>query len=673
MNAIYRLIWSKVANAWVAVAESTRTHTKSSSAGVASLSVALSITVLSPLAHGAPANGVVVSGSASVVQSGATTTINQTSKNVSLNWNSFNIGSGETVNFLQPTATSLAINHITGGSATRILGNINANGQLYLINPGGILFGQSAQVNVGGLIASSLDLVGEGEGTVHKFSGTGSGSIVNQGTLRAANGGYIGLLGNQVSNQGTVTARLGTVALAAGSAVTLTFNEASLVNIQVDKSTFDTLVENKSVIVADGGLVLMSAGARDSLLGNITNNSGIIEARSVENRNGRIVLSLSGPSGKTSITGTIDASSATSSGGTIAVGGNAIELTGAKLDASGALGGGSITVGGGLHGQAIADSTTANSVTVDAASTLSAASNAGGNGGQVVVWSNQHTRFDGSIDAQAKGNSGNGGNAEVSSAGVLDYRGNTNLLALAGTTGTLLLDPYDLTISGSPSSGVSGSAASGNSSILNTDTLQSNLASASVVVSTGSSGTQSGNITVADRVQWNAATTLTLNAAGSIAINAPVVTTSTSGGLTLTAGAGQTISATGAVNVGVFTLTQGNWIQNTASLPEFTAGSFTVGSTASFLRASGGTGAAATPWLLSDIYGLQGMGTSTAYLAGNYALAANIDASTTGTWNGNAGFAPVGSSSTPFTGTLKGQNYSILNLSINQPSLTTGI
>ncbi|MGI4847409.1 MAG: beta strand repeat-containing protein [Janthinobacterium lividum] len=671
MNAIYRLIWSKVANAWIAVAECSRTDSKGSRAGVASLSVALSITALSmTAAQAAPAGGVVVAGSAAIAVSDNVTTVNQTSRNVSLNWTGFNVGSSETVNFIQPSATALAINRITGG-ASQILGKVNANGQLYLINPSGILFGQSAQVNAGGLVASSLDLAGEGEGSSHIFSGPGRGSIINQGTLHAANGGYVGLLGNQVSNQGVIAAHMGTVALAGGSAITLSFSEGSLVKVQVDKSAFEALVENKGIVVADGGLVLLSAGARESLLDNLVNNSGVIEARGVENRNGKIVLSSAGAKGKTSVSGTLDVSSAAGAGGTIAVGGTAIELTGATLDASGSTGGGSITVGGGFQGLAVDGSTTSETVSADGGSVLRASAANSGDGGQVVVWSNRSTRFDGNIDGQALGSSGNGGSAEVSSAGVLDYRGLTRLLSNTGVTGSLLLDPYDLTISGAASSNVSGSSASGNSSILSSTTLESNLAGASVTVSTGSSGAQSGNITVADRVQWGANTTLTLSAAGAIAINAPVV--NGGGGLTLNAGSGQTISASGNIYVGQFTLSQGNWIQNTAILPPFFAGSFTVGSNASFLRAIGGTGTLGTPWLLTDIYGVQGMGTSSAYLAGNYALAGNIDASSTSNWNGGSGFTSIGPLGTPFTGTLSGHNYGIVNLTINQPNTTTGI
>ncbi|MGI4938615.1 MAG: filamentous hemagglutinin N-terminal domain-containing protein [Janthinobacterium lividum] len=676
MNAIYRLIWSRVAHGWIAVAECHRRAGKGQrTAALCQSALLVAVTtaaVLAP-AHAGPTDGVVSTGSAAISQSGSTTTITQSSRNVSLNWGSFNVGSGETVNFVQPSTTALAINRITGGSASQIMGSINANGQLYLINPSGMLFGQSAQVNVGGLVASALDVSGEGDGASRKFSGPGTGSIINHGTLRAASGGYIALLGNQVSNQGVAIAHLGSVTLAGGNAVTLVFSDNSLVNVQVDRSTFDTLVENRGLIVADGGMVLMSAGMRESLFDNAANNSGIIQARGVENRNGRIVLTSGGANGKTTAGGTLDVSSDNGSGGSIAVGGAAIAVTGALLNASGTTGAGSITVGGGFHGQEVAGSTTAESVVIDGASSLRARSGASGDGGQVAVWSRRMTRFEGSIDAQAAGASGNGGSAEVSSAGQLDYRGNTNLLSAHGRTGTLLLDPYDITISTSADSNSSGFTATAENSNLNTVVLANALNSANVTVSTGASGSQAGNITVADPFVWTGATTLTLNAAGAIAINAPITASAAAGGLLLSAGAGQAITASAAINVGSFTISQGNWLQNSASLPGFSAGTFSIGNAATFQRMAGGNGQLATPFLLTDIYGLQGLNSMPSLLSANFALAGNIDASTTSGWNGGAGFMPIGSSGAPFTGSLNGRNYALVNLTINRPALTTGV
>uniref|UniRef100_UPI0006C7CB34 YDG domain-containing protein n=1 Tax=Neptunomonas antarctica TaxID=619304 RepID=UPI0006C7CB34 len=305
LNHLYRLVWSKTQGAWIAVAETTRGQGKGSSRKLLVAVVGLS----SALAQASPEGGLVVSGTGSIAQSGATTTITQTTRNLSLNWDSFNIAARETVTFNQPSAAAIAVNRIMDSNGTQILGNLNANGQVYLINPNGILFGQNAQVNVGALVASTLDLDDASlNSDSRSFSGAGTGSVINQGTINAADGGYVALLGNSISNQGTITAPGGSVALGAGSAVTLTFADNSLVQMQVDESLLDNLADNGGLIQANGGRVLLSAGARDSLLASVVNNTGVIEARSVENHDGVIVLLGGMAAGTTKVAGTLDAS-----------------------------------------------------------------------------------------------------------------------------------------------------------------------------------------------------------------------------------------------------------------------------------------------------------------------------------------------------------------------------
>jgi len=254
-----------------------------------------------------PTGGHIVSGSGHITQAGDTTDIVQTSPDLFLSWLSFNVGSQDTVNFVQPSSSAIAVNRILGSNGSEILGHLSANGEVWLVNPNGIVFGEGAEVNVGGLIASTLSDVTL-SGNTASFSGNGTGSIVNEGTITAANGGYVALLGNHVGNEGTITARLGTVALGAGSAATLTFSGASLVRMQVDESTLNTLAENGGVIQADGGTVIMSAGAKDALLASVVNNTGVIEARTVENHDGTIELLGGMAAGTVNVGGTLDAS-----------------------------------------------------------------------------------------------------------------------------------------------------------------------------------------------------------------------------------------------------------------------------------------------------------------------------------------------------------------------------
>ena len=163
---------------------------------------------------------------------------------------------------MQPSANAIAVNRIFDTNGTQILGHLNANGQVFLINPNGILFGRGAEVNVGGLVATTLELseaslVSDAR-TFSANSANSAASVVNEGTITAAPGGYVALLGNHVDNRGSISAQLGTVSLAAGSAGTLTFSKNSLVRVQVDQSVWRSVAENGGVIRADGGQVIMT-------------------------------------------------------------------------------------------------------------------------------------------------------------------------------------------------------------------------------------------------------------------------------------------------------------------------------------------------------------------------------------------------------------------------------
>src|SRR6202161_1399936 len=150
---------------------------------------------------GGPSGGKVIGGSGSIAQSGEVTTITQDSARLSLTWTSFNIAPQQTVDFVQPSSSAIAVNRIFDTNGTQILGHLNANGQVFLINPNGILFGPGAEVNVGGLVAATLDLNDASLDTnARSFTGSSSASVVNEGTINAAAGGYVALLGSHFSN-----------------------------------------------------------------------------------------------------------------------------------------------------------------------------------------------------------------------------------------------------------------------------------------------------------------------------------------------------------------------------------------------------------------------------------------------------------------------------------------
>ncbi|MGZ9713152.1 YDG domain-containing protein [Glaciimonas sp. GNP009] len=336
MNNIYRLVWNRAINQWVVACEFARSTQRGASctrrAGTSLRSAIPMLSLLSislglaGIVQAAPFGGQITAGTGTINQAASTTTIQQSSQNLSLNWQGFNVAANEAVNFVQPGSNSIAVNRIQSSTASQILGHLNANGQVWLINPNGILFGHNAQVNVGGLVASTLNVSDNALGSSSvSFSGSGTGSIINKGTITAASGGYVALIGNTVSNQGVISATLGTVALGGGSAETLTFSGDKLVHLQVDQSTLDNLAENKQLIQADGGQVTMTAGAKDTVLASVVNNTGVIYARTVNDHNGVITLLGGMQSGQVNVGGTLDASAP--NGGN----GGAIETSAAQV------------------------------------------------------------------------------------------------------------------------------------------------------------------------------------------------------------------------------------------------------------------------------------------------------------------------------------------------------
>lgn len=278
-----------------------------STAAACALATAPDVTRANPL------DGQVVSGQVDIASAGNLMTINQYTLAAIVNWRSFSIAPGEIVNFNQPTPYSTILNRVVGNEKSVIEGAMYANGQVFLVNSAGILFSKGAQVNVGGLVASTLDISNaDFNAGKYVFSGNSTGSVVNQGTITANPGGYVALLGNNVSNEGVIEATLGTVALASGENVTLNFGGNSLVDVTVNKGTLNALVENKGAIKADGGRVVLTARAADALLSAQVNNTGVIQARTMADlmggpsRTGAIKLAAIG--GKVRVGGRLDAS-----------------------------------------------------------------------------------------------------------------------------------------------------------------------------------------------------------------------------------------------------------------------------------------------------------------------------------------------------------------------------
>ncbi|MGN6530108.1 MAG: two-partner secretion domain-containing protein, partial [Burkholderiaceae bacterium] len=561
-NKSFRLVWSAARSAWVAVAETARGRGKAGrrrrtgAARAAVLGTGLAAatafaappSTTPPAATQLPTGGQVVAGQAALAQSGATLTVTQSSSRAAIDWQTFDLGAQARIDFRQPDANAVTLNRVLATDGSRIFGRISAPGQVFLLNPNGVLFGATAQVDVGGLVASTLSLSDAdfmaGRATFGADGAAGTGAIVNDGTLAAKAGGYVALLAPQVRNEGVIVATEGTVALAAGDQVTLQFGGTRPIAVQVDRAAVDALVANGRAIRADGGLVVMSARSASALLDTVVADTGTVSADTLAEHGGRIVLE-GGGRGVVEVAGTLQArgTAAGTTGGTVLVTGDRIHVQdGARLDASGTAGGGSVLVGGGWHGApAIAQ---ASATVVDPGAILDASATRRGNGGTVEAWSDVAdasgvTRAEGTFLAQGGPQGGDGGRIETSGHWLDTATARGGAAAAQGAPGSWLFDPYDVSIVSGGSANASQSGGlwtpTGSSSQIQNTQIQALLeAGTSVTVTTGSSGSELGDISVLapiSKTTGAADVTLTLRAANTIAVEQPIANTGGGGKL----------------------------------------------------------------------------------------------------------------------------------------------
>ncbi len=504
---------------------------------------------LHPLvAYANPQGGTVSGGSATINQSGNTVTINQTSNKSIIDWNSFNIGSGETTVFNQPGSSSIALNRVHDANPSQILGQLTANGHIILVNPNGVFFGKGSQIDVSGLIATTANISNADfmNGSMNfNQPGNPNASIINQGTITAGNAGLVGFIAPQVQNDGVITAKLGKVALASGDTFTLDMAGDNLISVAVSDAVNKELAANSGTIAADGGTVTMTAAAARSVVDSLVSNSGVVQADSIQNVNGRIVLAAGSNGGASQVvnSGTISASGKASgqNGGDITVTGDNVDLTPTSvIDASGDAGGGSVKVGGGFHGQGTTQ--TAQNTTVEAGSTIDASAITSGNGGNVAVWSNNNTIFAGQINANGGATSGNGGFVETSGHNLI-ATGSVNAGATNGNSGTWLLDPNNIDIEQASCTGTGCASA---------NTIGTSLSGGTNVTVTTTDGsiTLGGTATATITDSGRANTTLDFEAAADIVMShSSAITNSGSGKLNVTFDADTALGG-GAISIG---------------------------------------------------------------------------------------------------------------------------
>ena len=418
-----------------------------------------------------PQGGQIQGGQGNITQSGAKTTIDQQSHSLAIAWDSFDITAGELVQFTQPSASSAVLNRIGAQSPSQIFGTITANGRVFLLNPNGVLFGETSHVSVGSLAVTGFDISTTdfmaGNYDFEALTGAEGGAIINKGLIEAATGGSITLVSGTVRNEGIIVANRGQINLASGRRATLDFDGDGLLTFAVDgeitqnPANITDAVVNTGEIRAQGGRVLLTGRAAQDVFTNVVNNRGIIQAQGIENVGGAIRL-VGDANGATINSGTLDASGDEGNGGRIEVLGDEIKLTaGAKLDASGLTGGGTILVGGDLRGaNPNIPNATKTEVAKDVVITVDATDN--GDGGTAVVWADDTVKVKinrtkgGKISARGGPNGGDGGYVEVSAnadrnlviKGTIDATGSGTFTGNFGKTTNGQADLTNATLTG---------------------------------------------------------------------------------------------------------------------------------------------------------------------------------------------------------------------------------
>ena len=347
-----------------------------------------------------PGGGAVTAGAATISKTGSTLGIQQSSQRAAIDWQSFNIGSAATVNFVQPNSSSVALNRITGNEASQIFGKLNANGLVFFSNPNGMLFARGSEVNVGGLLATTLRLNDEsfmaGEYTA---ANPGAGDISNAGILNAR--GSVALVGNAVHNSGQIFAT--TVTLASGNAVAVDLTGDGLIRARIAEPALRSSIENSGSINASVAVTL-TAGQSQSALGRVVNNTGVIRATGFASRGGEIVL---------------EGATVENTGSIIASG----NLGGGTIKLMGDMQGGRVRVGGTLDASApvagdggFVETSAARVAVADSAHITT--TSAKGRSGTWLIDPNDYTvaASGGDISGAALGSSLNGGNVTIQSS-----------------------------------------------------------------------------------------------------------------------------------------------------------------------------------------------------------------------------------------------------------------
>ncbi|PWU13568.1 MAG: hypothetical protein C5B45_05795, partial [Chlamydiae bacterium] len=446
------------------------------------------------IAYAAPEGFELISGQATPPQINAQGQIHiQSTQDSVVHWNSFSLNPQEVLIFDQAQETSSILNRVVGSDPSEILGKLQSNGMVYLINQNGILVGPSGVIETAGFLASTLDVLTQDFFTKNtlEFFSENSGSIINLGTISCPIG-QVTLLAQNIENQGKINGSLQAVA-------------CTKATLQIDNQR--VFIQTNQELDTPENLNTLHTSLQKNPYAHAIKHSGRITANTLGTQEGRIYLFAQ--EGTTDITGSVEASD--------------IQLLGkevllkeqAMIDASSDAQGGKVRIGGSYKGQDV-NIPVAEHVLIDNQVQIHADARQTGNGGEIIIWSEENTEFLGILSAKGGALTGDGGFAEVSGKKGLSFEGLVDLTAKNGKTGNLLIDPDNITIistGGAPATGQTFNTP-GNVAINATDIA--------VVLGTANLILQANqNISIQEDITSITANSLTLQAGANIITSSP--------------------------------------------------------------------------------------------------------------------------------------------------------
>lgn len=434
-----------------------------------------------PAPDARPQGGQVVAGAASIQQNAAMTRVDQASQRAAVDWRSFDVGRDHAVTFAQPNASAVVLNRVTGPDPSAIAGRIQANGHVIITNQSGVVFHRGAQVDAQALVVSAPGITNQNfmaGRMMFDQRPRPDARVENHGAITVKETGLAALVAPQVSNSGTISAKLGRAVLGGAETHTLDLYGDGLLSLDVtnqvrqaprgaDGRPAQALVTNTGTVVAEGGVVQLTAAAADGLVQTLVRAGGRIEAPTAAGRRGRI--EVSGNGGSVVVEGSMhaDGQGPNDPGGEVVVmaSGTVGVAGGASVSASGNGGGGTVALGTTLaragEGRAAAlapvggkppgvPAGTARRVAVAPGTRVTADGRGQGRGGTVAVLSKANTHVAGKLSARGGPVAGDGGVVEASSAGTLRLDAAPDVTASNGRGGTVFLDPENVEITNAP-------------------------------------------------------------------------------------------------------------------------------------------------------------------------------------------------------------------------------